>query len=101
MTKLGYFLFNVVLIILVYLPVYFAAAARQHDTLMYTLEFFSGPYIAANFLMALYSLFHWFIKQDHDVANEGVLFLNATWVSALLTFMVYELISHGGFAKIF
>ena len=102
MTKLGYCLFNILLVVLIYFPVYFfSAPGRQHDALMYTLQYFSGPYIGANFLMAVYSLVHWFVRQDHDVAAEGVLFLNATWISALLTFAAYEIINHGGLTKLF
>jgi len=92
MTRLGYFLFNLLLILAIYGLVYLGGSDPR--TLTYTIRFFSAPLIAVNFVMAIYALLHWFMSQNHDVSREGITFLHATWVIALMTFIAYLVISH-------
>jgi len=100
MTGLGYFLFSVLLTGIIYAIVYINGG--DHRTLLYTTTYFSLPLIAANFIMALYSLAHWFVRHhDEDVAKEGLTFLHATWITALVTFAAYKIISVGGIVMLF
>ncbi len=92
MTRFGYFLFNILLVGFIYGLVYWGGA--RQDTLLYTVKLFSAPYVAANFIMALYALIRWFMTQDSDISREGLTFLYTTWLVSLLTFIVCELLSH-------
>ncbi len=99
MTRFSYFLFTALLVGLVYTILFFVDP--KHATLNSTLTYFSGPLIFANFAMAIYSLLAWAITHDDDVSKGGVTFLNATWITALATYIAYKLILAGGIFKLF
>lgn len=94
MTRLGYLLFNILVMIAVYVPLYWSKA--RHGALMYTVIYFAVPFIGMNLLMAVYSLVHWFIKQDPEISAQGATFLNATWITGVITALVYYVLSTPG-----
>lgn len=91
MSRVSYFIFNILLVIVLYTVAYFSGP--KHEGLIYTIQCFSVPYIVLNFFMALYSLFHFFIFHDNDVSKDGITYLHGTWVISLLTFGAYKIIS--------
>lgn len=105
MTRLSYFLYNLLLVCVIYTLAYFQYKAAliqgtKTDVLTYTLYYFSTPIIALNLFMALYSLVHFFMTHNHDIARDGITFLNASWFISLITFIAYKLISAGGILKL-
>lgn len=98
MSRFSYFIFNILLVLVIYTIVYFNSA--KHEALIYTIEYFFIPYIAITFLMAIFSLFRFFISHDNDVSKEGLTFLHGTWVVSLMTYIAYKVISTGGMIKL-
>jgi hypothetical protein len=91
MSRFGYFAFNVLLIIALY---WFAFGNKNSGGAVYTLAYFSIPYIALNFIMAVISFIRWFFSQDPQTTHEGLTFLHATWVLSLLTYGAYQFVMH-------
>lgn len=98
MTRFAYFLFNLLLVAAIYAMVYFFG--QKDKALLYTVEYFSAPYIALNFFMAIYCLVRWFVTHNHDAASDGVTFLHTTWFVSVVTFIAYELVNAGSVVKL-
>jgi hypothetical protein len=88
MTRFGFFLFNILLVVLLYGIVY--QSGEKHAALGYTLTCFSLPYIGLIFFMAIFAIIRWFLGQNPDVAKEAVTLLNATWFLIVLTIIAIK-----------
>lgn len=98
MSRLGYLLFTVLLSAILYGIAY---AGGSQKVLEYTILYFSLPLIFANFFMALFSLVHAYVRNhNEDIASEGVTFLHAVWITALITAGVYLSMTPGIMPKI-
>jgi hypothetical protein len=89
MLRSTFLIFNVLLTGVLYALACTTGFKQQAAT--YTVTYFSIPYILLNFAMAAYCLARWFMKQDHEIADTGITFLHNIWLTALFTFIAYEL----------
>ncbi|HEU5047656.1 MAG TPA: hypothetical protein VFT64_07425 [Rickettsiales bacterium] len=99
MTRIGYFLFNLLLVVVIYAMVWLNP--KPQDAMLYAIQNFSVPYIVLTFLMAFASLLSYFIAHNDDVAKQGMTFLHGCWMSGLATFIAYKLISTHDLAHLF
>jgi hypothetical protein len=80
MTRFGFFLFNILLIIVLYGFVCIDyPQAGHHAAAGYILRTLSIPYICLVLLMAIISTVRWFMNHDPDIASEIV-----TWITAFI-----------------
>lgn len=91
MSRGTFLIFNLLLIGVLYTLTSFTGSKALAVT--YTVTYFSIPYILLNFTMAAFCLVRWFMTRDFEVANTGITFLHAIWISTLFTFIAYEVTS--------
>ena len=92
MTRFSFMLFNVLLVVAIYMLLWLSGNAQERS-IAYTLYYFSLPYIALLIIMAVLSTVRWFMKPDDDVIQSAVTYWHATWITGLLTFIALKLVS--------
>jgi cytochrome bd-type quinol oxidase subunit 2 len=90
MTRFGFFVFNLLLLTLLYGNVYLNGG--KPGALSYTLREFSEPYIALILVMCILGTLRWFMSHDPEIAKEIVTWANALWLVPLLTLLALYLI---------
>ena len=76
MTRLGFFVFNALFIVLIYGGIYLTGS--KPGAISYAIREISEPYIALLLLMTIFTTLRWFMAHDEEVGAEI-----KTWISAL------------------
>lgn len=82
MTRFGFFLFNILLVTVIYGLGYMSHAKGAAH---YMLINFSIPYCLLLLLMTLYATVRWFMHHDPDVGTEIATWANAMWFVPAIT----------------
>ncbi len=83
MTRFGFFIFNILLIISIYGLIYLDGASQ--GAINYIMHHFSMPYMTLILFMCLITTIRWFMSHDPDVAKEIVTWVNALWLVPALS----------------
>lgn len=90
MTRIGFFLFNSLLVALVYGLAWLEGA--KPAVVLFLLQSFSEPYVLLILLMTVFNTIRWFMNHDPEVGREIVTWLNALWsVPAMTALAIYLL----------
>lgn len=89
MTRFGFFVFNVLLLTLLYGNVYMNGS--KPGAVSYTLREFSEPYMALILIMCIFTTLRWFMSHDTEIAKEIVCWANALWMVPVMTIITLYL----------
>lgn len=83
MTRFGFFLFNILLLVSIYGLIYLNGASAA--AIAYTMHNFSVPYMTLILLMCLISTVRWFMSHEPEIAKEIGTWAHALWLVPALT----------------